>query len=368
MNVTAVVHAFPSPIKARSRRARVWLLLSNRLGDNNQLFALARALGLPFEAKELTFNWLRKIPLLQGSGLATVARSSRRLIKPPWPDLLISAGYAAVPVARFIRRVSGGITKIVHIGNARTDISDFDLHVTTPQYPGAPTERVLKLPLPIGNPAGAAELTQEEQQWLVTYPRPRRLVAVGGPARHWDLDHGELSRTIRTLRKRKPHGSIIVATSPRTSAATRAFLHRKVTGTNEAMVGQFPRFAALLSEADEIYVTADSVSMISEAILTGKPVGIIPIRRSARGKLTHWLWGKPFGGTTLPNLPDFWDLLQRSRMAGTVELPVASQVCDTIGRTADAVCSLLAPGDAVDDGKPERAGTDLGTARCSRGR
>jgi hypothetical protein len=132
----------------------------------------------------------------------------------------------------------------------------------------------------------------------------------------------------------------------------------------EAVVSMFPRFAVLLSQADKIYVTADSVSMISEAVLTGKPVGIIPIRRSIRGYIARWLL-EPFGRMTLPNFPNFWRLLRRNRLAGTVELPVACQVCDTVDRAAAAVRSLLVPGDAVEQEKAEPFVADLGPARRS---
>ena len=357
-----------NPTSRRTRRAstlKVWLLLSNRLGDNNQLFALARELGFPFEVKDLRFNPLRKFPVFHGSGLANVCRVSRSLIQPPWPDLVISAGYPAVPVARYIRRASGGAAKIVHIGNARTDISDFDLHITTPQYPSPQAGNLLELPLPIGNPARDVQPTHEEREWLSTYPRPRRLVAVGGPARHWELDHAALGKALHVLRQRIPGGSIIVATSPRTRATTRRFLTHELVGPRETVVADFPRFGALLSEVDEIHVTADSVSMTSEAVLTGKPVGIVPIRRSIRGHVAHWLWEKPLGRAILPDFPNFWDLLCTEQLAGTVELPVASQVCDTAARAAAAVRSLLAPGDAVDEGKAESADPDLGPARRS---
>lgn len=364
--MTAHIRPFPSR-SIRSRRARVWLLLSNRPGDNNQLFALAEALGYHFEVKELRFNALRKVPMLYGPGLAIVSRRSRQLIQAPWPELVIGAGYPAVQVARYIRRESGGRTKIVHIGNARGRIEDFDLHLTTPQYPLQRSSNAIELPFPIGNPAKAVRPTPDELDWLLDFPRPRRLIAVGGPARHWELDHRALKEAMRVLREKDPGGSIVVATSARTGANTRRLLERGPSSANEALVEAFPRFATLLSEADEIYVTADSVSMISEAVLTGKPVGIIPIRRSLRGKIARWLLA-PIGKTTLPDFQRFWALLGRQRLTGPVELPVARQVCDTVDRAAAAVRSVLIPGDAVGERKPERSFADLGVARRAGGR
>jgi hypothetical protein len=126
------------------------------------------------------------------------------------------------------------------------------------------------------------------------------------------------------------------------------------------VVEHFPRFGSLLRESDEIYVTADSVSMISEAILSGKPTGLIPIKRSLRGVLAETLWERPFGKSTLPDFRNFWRLLDRAGLSGTVELPVASQVCDTVARAADAVRSLIAAGDAVDERKSAPAIQNLG--------
>lgn len=366
MNMTAQVHAFPSGFTKRPERARVWLLLSNRLGDNNQVYALAEALDLPFAVKDLSYNCLKRLPIFRGASLATLRAESRQSIKGPWPDLVVSAGYPSVPVARYIREASGGRTRIVHVGNARTNIDDFDLHFTTPQYAARNGKNAIELPFPIGNPAKAAIPTPDERAWLRAYPRPRTLIAVGGPARHWELDHAALASAMEAIRARNGSGNIIVATSARTRESTERLL-RTLAPDCEAVVATFPRFATLLAEADEIYVTADSVSMISEAVLTGKPVGIIPIRRSARGYVARCLF-EPFGVVTLPNFPNFWKLLRENGLAGTVELPVASQVCDTVDRAASAVRSLLAPGHAVDEGKAGRPVADLGFARRASGR
>jgi hypothetical protein len=337
------------------------------LGDNNQLLALAEALGWPFEAKKIDYNQLRRIPPLRRN-LTIVARESRALIAPPWPDVVIGSGYGSVPVARYIRGQAGGRTKLIHIGNPRDRIDDFDLHITTPQYAQGPGPNVLELPFPIGNPALNARPTRDEQLWLSAFPRPRRLVAIGGPARNWKLDHVALSRAFDLVKRKAAIGSLIVATSPRTRSETRRLLNNLAMGDHQTIVEAFPRFATLLGDCDEIYVTADSVSMLSEAVLTGKPVGMIPIRRSIRGFLAHWLWERPFGHASLPNFENFWKLLHDRRLVGTVELPVASQVCDTVDRAAGAVRQLLAAGEAVDERKAQRGASDLGDRRSTRGR
>lgn len=346
----------------QSEQPLVWMLMGSRAGDNNQLLALGEALGYPCQPKRISYNQLRRLSFLR-SGLTIVSHKSRGLIEPPWPDIVIGVGYGSVPVARYIRAQSGGRAKLVHIGNPREKLKDFDLQITTPQYSRAPAPNLLELLFPIGNPAKNVQPTDEEEEWLSRFPRPRRFVAIGGPARHWQLDHAALTQAIRTLQAKQPEGSLIVATSARTPRAARALLTELVSGPSEALVEHFPRFGTLLRECDEMYVTADSVSMISEAILSGKPTGIIPIKRSLRGVIAETLWERPFGKSTLPDFRNFWRLLDEAGLSGTVELPVASQVCDTVARAADAVRSLIAAGESVDEPKSAPAASNLGDGR-----
>lgn len=330
----------PRPRGRAQKPPLVWLLTGSRPGDNNQLLALAKALDWPFEIKRIEYNQLRRIPALR-KGLVSVAPGSREQIRPPWPDLLITVGYAGVGVARHIKELSGRRTKLVHIGNPRSALDDFDLQITTPQYARGPAPNLLELPLPIGNPARSAQSTIEELRWLRDFPRPRRLVAVGGPARHWELDHKALTDAIQDIRDKQPAGSLIVATSNRTRTPTRRLLSRLVTGDRAALVDSFPSFPTLLAQCDEIYVTADSVSMLSEAVLTGKPTGMIPIKRSLRGVLSRALWEKPLGKALFPDFNNFWALLQRNRLIGNVGSPVSAEVDDTVDRAADAVRALF---------------------------
>jgi mitochondrial fission protein ELM1 len=175
------------------------------------LYALANALNIPFEAKELRYNRLRRIRFLRGVRLTILSRDSRKLIEPPWPDLVIGVGYGSVHVAREIRRRSGGRAKLVQVGNPRTRVDDMDLVITTPQYARPPAPNVLALPYAMGNPARAIAATEQERAWLQTCPKPIRLIAVGGRARYWRLDLDALSSAIDKLteRSRSDSGTLI---------------------------------------------------------------------------------------------------------------------------------------------------------------
>ena len=338
--------------------------MGSRAGDNNQLLALGEALGFACQPKSITYNQLRRLPFLR-NGLTIVSAKSRSLIEPPWPDLVIGVGYGSVPVARYIKRQSGGRTKLVHIGNPRAKLDDFDLQITTPQYSRGRAPNLLELIFPIGNPAKSIEPTHEEQEWLSRLPRPCRLVAIGGPARNWELDHAALCDAAAKLREKRPQGSIIAATSARTPRSTHVLLRQVFTRPDERIVEHFPRFGTLLRECDEIYVTADSVSMISEAVLSGKPTGLSLIRRSVRGRIVDAVYERPFGKPTFPDFRNFWRVIERARLAGTVELPIKSQVCDTVAEAADAVRSLVVSGDGVDERKASKSRSNLGADRRS---
>jgi mitochondrial fission protein ELM1 len=340
----------------------VWMLMGSRAGDNNQLLALGEALGFPCQPKSISYNELRRLPFLR-SGLTIVSRKSRPLIQPPWPDLVIGVGYGSVPVARYIREQSGGRAKLVHIGNPRDKLRDFDLQITTPQYSRGRAPNLLELMFPIGNPAKSIEPTHEEEEWLSHLPSPRRLVAIGGSARNWELDHDALVEAAQKLRGKRPRGSIIAATSARTARSTHSLLSPLFTRPDERIVEHFPRFGTLLRECDEIYVTADSVSMISEAVLSGKPTGLIPIKRSLRGRIVDAVYERPFAKPTFPDFRNFWRVMEEAGLAGTVELPVKSQVCDTVAEAADAVRALVAAGDGVEESKAAGAASNLGADR-----
>jgi hypothetical protein len=328
---------------AKASTPLVWILLGKRPGDNNQMIALADGLRLPYEAKILTHNRLRSVRFLRDERLLYLTPEARRKLAPPWPDLVIGLGYDSIPVSRAIRRWSEGRTRLVQIGNPRTTLEDIDLVITSPQYSLGDAPNILALPLPVGNPARDVTPTQEENAWLKAHPRPRRLVAVGGSTRQWKIDQAELGRALESLKEKRTAsgGSVIAVTSRRTPRRIGRFLESTLTDGSDSCVHNFPRFSVLLAECDEVYVTADSVSMLAEAIFTRKPVGIIPITRSARGKVDRWMRQTGLKFQSHSDMPRFWRFLSDNRLVGTVESPTSSDVPDTIETAVAAVQDML---------------------------
>lgn len=304
-----------------TKRADVWVLLGPHRGDNHQVLALAEGLGVPFRPIQMRYHWFAHLPaVLRSATISQLQPEARAEIAPPWPSLVIGIGQRSAPVARYIKQASGGRTTIVRLGDPMVSPSLFDLVITTPQYAVRDAENVVRLPVTITNPPTGPDAAEE--RWLASFPQPRRLIALGGATSLWELRRSTIASAARTLLRRadRDGGSVIAVTSPRTSprlaAAARAEL-----GSLAVVDGDFPRYTALLSAADELHVTGDSVSMLSEAVKTGKPVGLIPLDPNPIGRairMAETVRGQPF---RIRDLTKFWNDLRGRGLVGTVEEP-----------------------------------------------
>lgn len=320
-------------------KPRIWVLLGHRRGDNNQLLALAERLGLPFETRSLDYNGLWSFFL---SRFPTkpwlLTRGARSKLVPPWPDLVIGIGRRSVAVSRWIKSRSGGRTKIVRLGNPRAQSDLFDLVITTPQYPIASAENVLVLPVSMARYAGISKPDAEEANWLEAVPRPHILVSLGGTTRYWQLSDEALVTSLKHLQAKG--GSLIVATSPRTPAS--AIDAIRTSGIDCHVVSDGPvRYPILLADADENFVTADSVSMISEAVLAGKPVGLIPVDLDDEGVLEL---GTDGFSSSKRDIRRFWASLQAKGVVGTLTEPKSGTVENPVRTAVAAVRRLLGDG------------------------
>ena len=319
---------------------RIWVLLGPRTGDNNQALALAEALGGPFETRTLDYTQLQALSVWLPPTALTLGSTSRKQLQAPWPDLVITIGRRSVPVARWIRKQNRGRTKLVHIGHPRNDPGLFDLVITTRQYPVPPGDNVLLLPLAMSRFATSPVATPEEEVWLAALPSPRRLLAIGGATKYWSLSAEQVAEAVARLQR--SDGTLIVATSRRTDPEVTNAVRSVLSGKSRLVEGAFPRFPVLLNQADEIFVTGDSVSMLSEAILTGKPVGLVPIQQDDKGR-------RKLGEAPLESGPDarrrdlrrFWNYLQEEKLIGTVDAPVAAKVENPVETAGRAVRKLL---------------------------
>jgi mitochondrial fission protein ELM1 len=334
---------------ARAAPPRVWALLGAHPGDNNQILALAESLGLPFETKLLRYNqWRHLHPRLLGATLRSLTRQSREMVAGEPPDLTISCGHRSVPVVQELRRRSQRRTRSVHIGYPRLSPDRFDLVVTAPEYPVPDHPHVLRIPLALSR-ARRSSRSDGHRTLLAAFPEPRRLLVIGGPTLFWKLVHDDVHAAVSVLLgQAKEHGgSLWVVGSPRTPAALLERLSEQLAAAEVpvllAPTAGPPSYASLIASADAIFVTADSVAMVSDAILAKKPVGLVPIRSTALGRIYSGILDKMGGDRRMRprDLRFFWAELAGQDLVGTIDQPRAARVPDFGAIVARRVLALI---------------------------
>jgi mitochondrial fission protein ELM1 len=248
--------------------------------------ALAGALGWPSEFRQLEYNPLQVVPnVILGATRATLSSRSD-ILAPPWPDLVIAAGRRSAPVSRWIRarsqRAASRPTRLVHLLAAQAPLAHFDLVLTLPQYRLPARDNVLELTGAL-NAIDPASLISAAEEWKGRFdalPRPWIAVVAGGDSSSYRFDPDTAARLGReaSAEARGEGGSLLVSTTPRTSAESTAALAAAIDAPNH-----FYRwrpddtanpYRAYLALADRWIVTVDSASLPMEACATGRPVQV----------------------------------------------------------------------------------------------
>ena len=271
--------------KSRSPVPRVWVLCGRKAGDNTQLQALAEALGWPFEIKNIRN---RKFELLTnrlfGTTLVGVNLKQSDSLEPPWPDLVLTAGRRNEPVACWIRKQSGGTTRLVHVGRPWAPLDNFDLIIATPQYNLPERSNVLMVDLPLHRLTRAA-LDDMRDVWLARFrhlPEPRWVVLLGGDSGPFVFTAAKARRLAEWLNERVAAfgGSVLVSNSARTPEATyRIFLETLQAPVHAYHWGSDEEnpYRGYLAIADQFVVTGESMSMLSEAAAANRPLYIFDL-------------------------------------------------------------------------------------------
>lgn len=228
----------------------------------------------------------------------------------PYPDILISSGRRSVALALAIKRASGGKTKLVNLQGPRIPLHHFDL-VVPMQHDGLQGENVFETLTALHHLTDAklAKAASAYAYTLTDMPAPRVAFMLGGSTHAYTLDSKRLQTLAAQLESfiQQHQGSVWISTSRRTGAKNIKALQIALAMHNRVSIytgdGANP-YIAWLALADVIVVTNDSVSMMSEALFTGKPVIILPLPEHQNTKPANFADGlikrgfaKPF---TLP--------------------------------------------------------------------
>ncbi len=250
------------------RRPLVWALTTGRVGDDAQVMLAANAVGGIVRQVNLKFNRLRKIPnRFMGATMRAVKNTPD--LSGPWPDLVVGAGCRTVPPALWIRKQSGGSARLLRIGRPRAPLHWFDLVLTTPQYGLPSADNVMVISLPFAetpdHEAGVggsvfAVLGGDSRTSRVT---PEFAIQFGRKAMQMATEMG---------------ANLRICTSPRTPARAAAALVKMLPDGVETHIwrpDQPGPYRDWLNTAQACLTSGDSVSNISDAILTGRSATVL---------------------------------------------------------------------------------------------
>ena len=236
----------------------------------SQAEGLAEALGWPFEsiAVQLRRPWSWLPAHRQPPGLIRYGLKER--LPQPWPDVLISCGRRSASVSAALRRAARGRVFAVHIQNPQAPPHCFDL-VVPHAHDG------LAGPNVVATRAALHRITPEKlaaagAEWRDRLGHLNVAVLLGGRTRSYRFTRKTIERLASGLAGLD--APIAVTASRRTEPAVVDALKARLPGA-WFWDGSGPNpYLGMLALARHIVVTEDSVSMISEAVSTGKPVHV----------------------------------------------------------------------------------------------
>lgn len=258
-----------------------WIITEGMIGTENQCLGIAEALGIgqPHIIKiGLNQPWKTLSPWLGFE----MAWTFDQPLESPYPDLLIAAGRKSVAASRYIKKKSGGKTFTVQLQNPKCSPKNFDL-VAVPHHDNLRKENVL-VTHGAPNRLTLDKLAEAKHHFSLQFEsliEPRIAVLIGGNSRTHKMTTAIMHNLVEQLKQIK--GSLMVTASRRTGEKNLKILQDGLKDTNATLwdgSGENPYFG-MLAWADHILVTADSVSMLSDAGTTGKPVHMIGLEGSS---------------------------------------------------------------------------------------
>jgi mitochondrial fission protein ELM1 len=248
----------------------VWRFSDGKAGHDAQSLGLLRAL------QERVGVSAFDIPLKHNSGgfwsrLGGRYRYASRL---PSPDLLIGAGHATHWSLLAARRRWGGRTIVLM--KPSLPLSWFDLCLV-PEHDG---------PLKAGNLLFTRG-SLNSMQPCSGHDADTGLIVLGGPSRHYRWNNDEILTQLTQLVEHRRLKRWFLTTSRRTpQAMLRPLLERAEFQCVPYALTDSNWLRARLSEAGEVWVSEDSVSMIYEALTAGARLGLLKVRRGKDNRIT----------------------------------------------------------------------------------
>ncbi|VFQ79728.1 unnamed protein product [Cuscuta campestris] len=236
-----------------------------------------------------------------------IARAAHETFEKEGPMLVVASGRDTISTASSIKRLAPENVFLVQIQHPRSHLSRFDLVITprhdyytfTPEGQKQIPSLIRRWITPYNPPEGHVVLTlgslhqvdfsslqSAASAWhdeIGLLPKPLLVVNIGGPIAHCKYGEDLANELISSLQNVLPTcGSVRISFSRRTPKMVADLIVCKLRNHPKVYIwsGEGPNpHMGHLALADSFVITADSISMLSEACSTGKPVYVIGAER-----------------------------------------------------------------------------------------
>ena len=254
------------------------LLTEGMHGMISQVEGLAKALDIDFTHHKVELNHFWK---LIPPNLSPISQSVFKKINHDDFDVIISCGRKSVIPSIHLKNTANKKVFNIHIQDPKVNLNHFDF-IVAPEHDAIEGENV------ISTKGAIHYLTENEisenKDYLNSFIKKdeRKIWALimGGPTKYYDYSTKNMKHIFTALYKllKKHNFQLVVIPSMRTPINTIHYA-REFFGENHTIIMDVDKKAYLsaLAISENIVVTCDSSSMISEAALTGKPIYIASI-------------------------------------------------------------------------------------------
>jgi uncharacterized protein len=262
------------------------LLTEGMHGMISQVEGLAKALDIDFTHHKVELNHFWK---LIPPNLSPVSQSVFKKINHEDFDVIISCGRKSVIPSIYLKNKANKKVFNIHIQDPKVDLNHFDF-IVAPEHDAIEGQNV------ISTKGAIHYLTENEinenkdylQSLIKNDDRKIWTLILGGPTKYYDYSTKNMKHIFTILYKllKKHDTQLVVIPSMRTPTNTIHYA-REFFGDNHTVIMDVDKKAYLsaLAISENIIVTCDSSSMISEAALTGKPIyvaNILPKKNDKR--------------------------------------------------------------------------------------
>ena len=260
----------------------IWVLVDNRTGGANQALALASRLSPRHQVKNIEYNNFSSLPsFVLVSWPINIKRSVLNELKSQNPpDIIVSSGRRTAALAIYLKKRFNNKIKVVQIMRPGLNPKLFDL-IILPQHDN------YNYTLPnIVRIIGAlndvqSSMLHTKSAFRTNYPELPNFIAViiGGSTKSYKFS----AETAEFLSNK-----ILAIAAYHSLPVFISFSRRTPQDVKEIFKNKFPEphmiydtdgnlpnpYPGIIGEGEYIIITADSISMCSEAASTGKPIYI----------------------------------------------------------------------------------------------